>query len=84
MGLTVHEALDTTSIVLASYLSALTPITNMGASLEGAEMMTCGRAGRGSKGGGGWGAAHSWARDAAARGDKGVQCAAPADACLAL
>lgn len=38
----MQEALDTTSWDLASYFSWFTPITNMGASLEGAEMMTCG------------------------------------------
>ena len=39
----MQEALDTMSMLLASYFSWLTPITNMGASLEGAEMMTCSR-----------------------------------------
>lgn len=39
--LVVHEAFDTTSMLLLSYFFSLTPITNMGASLEGAEMMTC-------------------------------------------
>ena len=28
-------------MVLGSYFSSLTPITNMGASADGAEMMTC-------------------------------------------
>ena len=37
--LVVHEALETTSM-LDSYFSWLTPITNMGASPEGAEMTT--------------------------------------------
>ena len=37
----VHEAFDTTSILLLSYCFSLTPITNIGASFEGAEMMTC-------------------------------------------
>ena len=39
--LVVQEALDTTSMVLLSYLSLFTPITNMGASLDGALMTTC-------------------------------------------
>ena len=39
--LVVHEAFDTTSMLLLSYFFSFTPITNMGASLEGAEMMTC-------------------------------------------
>ena len=39
----VHEALDTTFILLPSYFFSLTPITNMGASAEGAEMMTYAR-----------------------------------------
>lgn len=38
----VHEAFDTTSIS-AVYLLWLTPITNIGASPEGALMTTCGR-----------------------------------------
>lgn len=37
--LVVHEALDTT-VMSGVYLSWLTPITNMGASPEGAEMIT--------------------------------------------
>ena len=37
--LVVHEALETTSMLL-SYFSWLTPMTNMGASPEGAEMTT--------------------------------------------
>ena len=37
--LVVQEALETT-VRLLSYVSWLTPITNMGASAEGAEMMT--------------------------------------------
>ena len=37
--LVVQEALDTT-VRLLSYFSWLTPITNIGASAEGAEMMT--------------------------------------------
>ena len=36
----VQEAFDTTSMVLLSYFSSLTPMTNMGASFDGAEMMT--------------------------------------------
>ena len=36
----VQEALDTTSSLEGSYESSFTPITNMGASLEGAEMTT--------------------------------------------
>jgi len=36
----VQEALETT-FRLGSYFSWLTPITNMGASAEGAEMTTC-------------------------------------------
>lgn len=36
----VHDALDTTSMLFGSYLSSLTPMTNMGASAEGAEMIT--------------------------------------------
>ena len=36
----VHEALDTTSMLLLSYFFSFTPITNIGASLDGAEMMT--------------------------------------------
>ena len=39
--LVVQLALDTTSMVLLSYFSLFTPITNMGASLEGALMTTC-------------------------------------------
>ena len=39
--LVVQEALDTTSMVLLSYFSLFTPITNMGASLDGALMTTC-------------------------------------------
>lgn len=39
--LVVHEAFDTTSMLLLSYFFSFTPITNMGASFEGAEMMTC-------------------------------------------
>ena len=39
--LVVQEALDTTSILLLSYFFSFTPITNMGASAEGAEMITC-------------------------------------------
>ena len=38
--LVVQEALDTTSSLDGSYVSSFTPITNMGASLEGAEMTT--------------------------------------------
>lgn len=38
--LVVQDALDTTLWDLGSYLSSLTPITNMGASAEGAEMTT--------------------------------------------
>merc|ERR1719369_2350482 len=37
--LVVQEALDTT-FMLESYFSSFTPITNIGASAEGAEMMT--------------------------------------------
>lgn len=40
--LVVHDALDTTSIS-AVYLLWLTPMTNIGASPEGALMTTCGR-----------------------------------------
>ena len=38
----VHEALETTSMLLLSYFFSLTPITNMGASADGAEMTTYG------------------------------------------
>ena len=38
--LVVQEALETTSIVSGSYFSSFTPMTNMGASAEGALMMT--------------------------------------------
>jgi hypothetical protein len=38
--LVVHDALETTVILLESYLSWLTPMTSMGASAEGAEMTT--------------------------------------------
>lgn len=38
--LVVHDALETTSIEDGSYLSSLTPITNIGASADGAEMIT--------------------------------------------
>lgn len=38
--LVVHEALDTMLSTLGSYSFSFTPITNMGASAEGAEMMT--------------------------------------------
>jgi hypothetical protein len=38
--LVVQLALETTLWFLGSYLSWLTPITNMGASAEGAEMIT--------------------------------------------
>jgi len=38
--LVVQDALDTTLWLLGSYLSWLTPITNMGASAEGAEITT--------------------------------------------
>ena len=44
--LVVQEALDTTSILLLSYFFSFTPITNMGASAEGAEMITCTTQGR--------------------------------------
>jgi hypothetical protein len=37
--LVVHEALDTT--VWPAYCSWFTPMTNMGASFEGAEITTC-------------------------------------------
>jgi len=39
--LVVQEAFETTSMLAPSYLSSLTPITNIGASLLGAEMTTC-------------------------------------------
>merc|ERR1719473_1836948 len=38
--LVVHDALEMTCIVLGSYFSSLTPMTNMGASGDGAEMTT--------------------------------------------
>ena len=38
--LVVHDALETTSMEDGSYLSSLTPITNIGASADGAEMIT--------------------------------------------
>jgi hypothetical protein len=40
--LVVQEALDTMCMVAGSYLSSLTPMTNMGASAEGAVMTTLG------------------------------------------
>jgi Spy/CpxP family protein refolding chaperone len=36
----VHDAFETTLSAFGSYLSSLTPMTNMGASAEGAEMTT--------------------------------------------
>lgn len=37
----VHDAFETTSMLLLSYFFSLTPITNIGASADGAEMTTC-------------------------------------------
>lgn len=37
----VQDAFETTSMLLLSYFFSLTPITNIGASADGAEMTTC-------------------------------------------
>jgi hypothetical protein len=48
--LVVHEALEMMWSSLGLYLSWLTPITNIGASADGALMMTCARVGAGRSG----------------------------------